>query len=306
MIDPAILNAYPATKGIGTADAAEPGAAKARLHMRRDPDARMAGSVPVWESGTARPGPQPATPGFKAALSHNGEDYNSIEPAAAEQTGNPDDEFGFEDLIDIVNPLHHIPLVNIAYQSLTGDTIKPAGRILGGAVFGGFAGAAAGIANVIVEEETGKDMAGNVVAMIRDGDLPKARPGSLSPEQQLNQAAALAFNDDAPAGELPPLPAMALGLQQSAPAAAPAPDAPPRLRYEYSRDEDRRMAGSAPARAPGRTPERTSENMTRTQHIQQTLPLPRTALIDPVSVNLAQIRADQISDVTSLHLSPLD
>lgn len=299
MIDPAILNAYPATNGTGPGSAPESGAAKPRLHMRRDPDSRMAGSIPVWESGkSAAQAATNTAPDFKTALhqsplSHNAEDYNDIEPALGEGQGNPDDEFGFEDLIDIVNPLHHIPLVNIVYQNLSGDTIKPAGRIIGGAVFGGFAGAAAGIANVIVEEETGKDMAGNVVAMIRDGDLPKARPGSLSPEEQLNQAARVAFNDGITAEELPPLPAMALGLQQPAPNSIATQNSEQHTRYNYMRDEDDRMAGSRAAQK------------SRTQHVQQTSLLPRTPLIDPVSVNLAQIRTDQVNEVTTLHLTPL-
>lgn len=297
MIDPAILNAYPATNGAASGNAAQP-----RLHMRRDPDARMAGSIPVWESGKTTQSTN-TPPDFKTALNqfplaHNGEDYNNIEPALGAHGNDPGDEFGFGDLVDIVNPLHHIPLVNIVYQNLTGDTIKPAGRIIGGAVFGGFVGAAAGIANVIVEEETGKDMAGNVVAMIRDGELPKAKPGNLSPEEQLNQAARIAFSDDITAEELPPLPAMALGLQQPAhgvPAQEPLNTAAePRTRYHHVRDEDDRMAGSKPVYT------------SRTQHVQpQTLPLPRTALIDPISVNLAQIRTDQTSDITSLHLTPL-
>ena len=296
MIDPAILNAYPATKGAGTAGTADIAAAKPRLHMRRDPDARMAGSVPVWESSTNRQSTA-AAPDFKAALSHNGEDLNNIEPALGDHGADSDDAFGFEDLVDIVNPLHHIPLVNIVYQNLSGDTIKPAGRIIGGAVFGGFVGAAAGIANVIVEEETGKDMAGNVVAMIRDGEFPKAMPGSLSPEDQLNQAARLAFNVDITAEELPPLPAMALGLQQPTQKTATSLNiqetAQPRMRYEYAREEDDRMAGRRP------------ENKSRTQHVQPANPLPRTSLVDPVSINLAQIRADKMNEVTTLQLSPL-
>lgn len=297
MIDPAILNAYPATKGIAHGE--NQSAAKSRLYMRRDPDDRMAGSIPVWESKKIN-APQEnsaATPDFKAALSHNAEDYNDIEPAVGPHTSDADDEFGFEDLVDIVNPLHHIPLVNIVYQNLTGDTIKPAGRIIGGAVFGGFVGAAAGIANVIIEEETGKDVAGNVVAMVNDGKLPKARPGSLSPEEQLNQAARMAFNDDITAEELPPLPAMALGLQQQQPLAtktnAPLEITEPRTRYEYKNDDDNRMAGSRPPNKP------------RTQHVQSAMPLPQTVLIDPISVNLAQIRADQMNEITSLHLTPL-
>lgn len=43
-----------------------------------------------------------------------------------------DDGFRFGDLIDIVNPLQHVPIVSWAYRALTGDTIAPAAKVLGG------------------------------------------------------------------------------------------------------------------------------------------------------------------------------
>ena len=52
-------------------------------------------------------------------------------PAAAPHAGAPpprttapdEDGFGFADLIDIINPLHHIPVVNVIYRNLSGDAI---------------------------------------------------------------------------------------------------------------------------------------------------------------------------------------
>lgn len=55
----------------------------------------------------------------------------------------PDRQFGFDDFIDIVNPLQHIPLVNIAYRAVTGDEIYGAARL----VDAGF-GPAAGVSTV--------------------------------------------------------------------------------------------------------------------------------------------------------------
>lgn len=53
-----------------------------------------------------------------------------------------EDGFTFGDLIDIVNPLQHIPVVSNIYRKITGDTIAPAMEIAGGALFGGPLGAA--------------------------------------------------------------------------------------------------------------------------------------------------------------------
>jgi hypothetical protein len=67
-------------------------------------------------------------------------------------------EFSFWDLVDIVNPLQHIPVVSTIYRKITGDEIGNFARIAGGAVFGGFLGAAAGGVNALVASETGKDI----------------------------------------------------------------------------------------------------------------------------------------------------
>lgn len=126
---------------------------------------RTAGSMPVWAApatpeekitgqlALASEKPNPALPSFAAALAEAG-------PKSAK--ADDSDSFGFADLIDIVNPLQHLPLIGSLYREITGDEIKPVARIVGGAAFGGVAGAASGIVNSIVEEETGKDIGGNV------------------------------------------------------------------------------------------------------------------------------------------------
>ncbi|MBI1300557.1 MAG: hypothetical protein GC137_02765 [Alphaproteobacteria bacterium] len=81
-----------------------------------------------------------------------------------EYTIEKENKFGFFDLVDMANPLQHIPLVNLGYRAITGDEIKPVSKVIGGAVFGGAAGAAIGLANVVIEEETGKDMVGTATA----------------------------------------------------------------------------------------------------------------------------------------------
>lgn len=68
------------------------------------------------------------------------------------------EEFSFWDLVDIVNPLQHIPVVSTIYRELTGDKINNFARVAGGTLFGGFAGAIIGGINAVAVNETGSDV----------------------------------------------------------------------------------------------------------------------------------------------------
>lgn len=91
----------------------------------------------------------------------------------AEKSGKKD-EFSFWDLVDIVNPLQHIPVVNAVYREITGDQINNFGRIAGGAIFGGFLGAAVGGVNAIAKNETGDDL--GEMAMVKAGFRAPSKP----------------------------------------------------------------------------------------------------------------------------------
>jgi len=84
-----------------------------------------------------------------------------------------DDDFTFDDLISIVNPLQHIPVVSTVYRSLTGDTIKPFERILGDTLYGGVWGCVSAVANVIYQDVTGKDFGQTVLDFAKDEILGK-------------------------------------------------------------------------------------------------------------------------------------
>lgn len=71
----------------------------------------------------------------------------------ASKPGDPDLTFG--EVLDVINPLQHIPLVSTLYRSLTGDTISPAARIVGGAIYGGPIGAGFAMAGAIIEQAEG-------------------------------------------------------------------------------------------------------------------------------------------------------
>jgi hypothetical protein len=78
----------------------------------------------------------------------------------------------FHEILDIINPLQHIPIVSTIYRHLTGDTIDPVAKVAGGALFGGMIGLGLSVADVAVEEATGKDVGDHIWALF-DGDSDK-------------------------------------------------------------------------------------------------------------------------------------
>ena len=80
--------------------------------------------------------------------------------------------FSFGALLDIVNPLQHIPIVGTVYRAMTGDSIGPAARIAGGTLFGGVIGLVASSLDSLVEGETGRDVGQHILAMKGEADKP--------------------------------------------------------------------------------------------------------------------------------------
>lgn len=81
----------------------------------------------------------------------------------------------FWDILDIFNPLQHIPLVNVVYRKITGDEIGGFAQVAGGALYGGPVGAGLGIASMVLREATGNGPAELVLAAFsgsRDGPSP--------------------------------------------------------------------------------------------------------------------------------------
>ena len=80
------------------------------------------------------------------------------------------DGFTFGDIIDAINPLHHIPVVNTLYRSITGDDIDGGARMVGGALYGGIYGLVASTVDWIIEQETGQDTGEHVMTALGFGD----------------------------------------------------------------------------------------------------------------------------------------
>jgi hypothetical protein len=92
------------------------------------------------------------------------------------------DNFSFHDLVSIVNPLQHIPIVATLYRAVTGDTIKPLERVAGDSLYGGLWGFVSSVANVAYQEITGKDFGDTALAFLEGkSDAPTALAANASP-----------------------------------------------------------------------------------------------------------------------------
>jgi len=114
-----------------------------------------------------------------------GADSIPTEPSSA-TNGKPfslweKEDFGFGDFIDIINPLHHIPIVATIYRNLSADQIGAVPRVIGGAIWGRIGGFVSGVVNAIVEWWSGKDIGDHVYAAVF-GD-PKKIDGDMAVAQ---------------------------------------------------------------------------------------------------------------------------
>lgn len=72
----------------------------------------------------------------------------------------------FWDLVDVVNPMQHIPVVATIYRDITDDEIKPAAKIAGGTLFGGVLGFASSLVDSMIEEASGQDIGETALAAV--------------------------------------------------------------------------------------------------------------------------------------------
>jgi hypothetical protein len=135
-----------------------------------------------------------------------------------------DQDLSFWDVLDIVNPLQHIPIVGTIYRAVTGDEIKPAMQIGGDILYGGVIGGMASIANAVLQEASGKDLGGHIMAGLGFGE-----DGGKTPPVQVAAAAssqAQAQTAQMSATQAPPTAAAAQQQASARPTASAAPPPP--------------------------------------------------------------------------------
>ncbi len=144
-----------------------------------------------------------------------------------------DDGFSFWDFLDVINPLQHIPVVNTIYREMTGDEIKPASEMIGGAILGGPIGLGVAMVDTVIEDSTGKDTGGHAMALFRGDDTGAPAPQTAfavnsqpAPTAASSQTVAQEFIP-APLATLPSAVLMAdsiLEKEDEEPEAAPPPE----------------------------------------------------------------------------------
>jgi hypothetical protein len=138
------------------------------------------------------------------------------------------DSFSFHDLVSIVNPLQHIPIVSTIYRAVSGDAIKPLERIAGDSLYGGLWGFVSSVANVAYQEITGKDFGDQALAFLEGKSDTSA--SSAAPMTALASAnTSAAPNATSPFTQSNPSPVVANGpprvLQAAMTIASPADEA---------------------------------------------------------------------------------
>ena len=120
--------------------------------------------------------------------------------------------FGFHDVLDLLNPLQHIPVIGSVYRWLTDDVPGNVSRIIGDGLFGGPIGLVTGALSVALKEETGKDPGEMAISLFTGSDTE-------TPEAAV--AAAVPAADSSVAASAPHLPVNTTRTASASPSPAP-------------------------------------------------------------------------------------
>lgn len=108
--------------------------------------------------------------------------------AAEEATEGSFSFMGFlKGVIDVINPLQHIPVVSAIYRHMTGDEMHPVAKLAGDTLYGGPVGAALAVADISYEKITGQDAGETMIAAFTGGRTP----GADTPDQTIMMAKSL-------------------------------------------------------------------------------------------------------------------
>ncbi|MBA2587060.1 MAG: hypothetical protein H0U98_00375 [Alphaproteobacteria bacterium] len=107
----------------------------------------------------------------------------------------------FHHILDVINPLQHLPVIGSIYRAITGEHIGPVEKIAGDTLYGGLWGAMSSIADVAFEGITGKSFEDTALAWIRGDDTTAVASRKV-------EAPVIAIANSMPSAEMPALPSL--------------------------------------------------------------------------------------------------
>jgi len=119
-------------------------------------------------------------------------------PAAADQPAEQHESF-FHHLLDVVNPLQHLPIIGTIYRAITGEKLDAVEKIAGDTLYGGLWGAVASVADVAFEGLTGKSFEDTAIALFKSDNRTRVASAKVA-------APAITANVSLPSADLPPMP----------------------------------------------------------------------------------------------------
>jgi len=122
-------------------------------------------------------------------------DADAVAPAKGEQ-----DEGFFHHLLDVINPLQHLPIIGTIYRAITGDKMGPVEKIMGDTLYGGMWGAITSVADVAFEGLTGKSFEDTALSLFKSGGTNRVATTKIG-------LAPIAVSASLPTADVPSLPA---------------------------------------------------------------------------------------------------
>ncbi|MGX1198157.1 hypothetical protein [Parvibaculum sp. MBR-TMA-1.3b-4.2] len=168
-----------------------------------------------FSAAAVRPGFQPqtgkhnmASRAFEALRAQHGASDSALMSSATQ-------DLDFGDLLDIANPLQHIPLVSEVYRSLTGDSISDSAQVVGDALYGGPLGLVSGVFSNAIRTAEGTSPGQALVAAM-GGETEAAQKPAQAEAHAKRQEIATASRLGTPWREASADPAPAKAIRQAA------------------------------------------------------------------------------------------
>jgi len=127
---------------------------------------------------------------------------NATQPSEAQQAESETsikwwskDSFSFKDILDMINPLQHLPIISTLYRAWSGEGIGAVARVVGGAIYGragGIGSLVSSMVNAVIGAFTGKDVGERVYAALFGGSgAAETQAVASKPAENQLQARAL-------------------------------------------------------------------------------------------------------------------